>query len=91
MFGSKCAETSDMNTSMQLKKFFHLTLQVYSLSSLKVLTYVETVRYKTLVFELKLNNWAHHSNQLHYEAPISVAGYEYTNALKKFCKIAQWV
>ena len=46
LFGSKCAETSDMNTSMQLKKFFHLTLQVYSLSSLKVLTYVETVRYK---------------------------------------------
>lgn len=38
---------------------------------------------KTLVFELKLNNWAHHSNQLHYEAPISVAGYEYTNALEK--------
>ena len=48
-----------------------------------MLTYVETVGYKTLVFEFKLNNWAHHSNQLHYEAPISVAGYEYTNALEK--------
>ena len=38
---------------------------------------------KTLVFELKLNNWAHHSNQLHYEDPISVVGYEYANALEK--------
>ena len=38
---------------------------------------------KTLVFELKLNNRAHHSNELHYVAPTSVGGFDYTNSLEK--------